>query len=320
MNIKRIHINLLLMLFLVLTGYSQDSEITGYKIEGDEVVFTFDKRQYNKIKSFDGYERDFQDLDIDEVALSGEFNDWSKKGWSMQKVDENIFELRKKLDDFKDKFTWEFKFVVNNFYWVEPSGRNLNSVDTTNWGFNLGVYNLKMFTAHPDENGNLSFRLDGYENAKRIVLSGTFNLWDERSFEMHKIDKGWELTLKVPPDSYEYKFIVDGNWIHDPSNSEKIENEHGSYNSIISIKSKETFFLKGYLHAEKVILAGTFNDWSEDEIEMEKTRDGWKHTETLSGGKHHYKFIVDGEWLVDPENPIMEYDYHGYINSVRMVK
>ena len=320
MNIKRIHINLLLMLFLVITGYGQDSVITGYRIDGDEVVFSFDKRQFDKIKSFDGYERDFQDLDIDEVALSGEFNDWSKEGWNMQKVNENVFELRKKLHDFKDKFAWEFKFVINNLYWVEPSEKNLNSVGTSKWGFNIDVYNLKMFIASPDEKGNLSFRLDGYENAKSVVLSGTFNLWDEKSFEMQKIDEGWELTLKVPPGEYEYKFIVDGNWIHDPCNSEKTENEHGSYNSIISIKSEEQFYLKGYLHAKKVILAGTFNNWSEDEIKMVRTDDGWKHTLTLSSGKHHYKFIVDGEWLVDPENPIKEYDYHGYINSVRMVK
>ena len=32
------------------------------------------------------------------------------------------------------------------------------------------------------------------------------------------------------------------------------------------------------------------------------------------------KFIVDGEWLVDPNNTVKEYDGEGHVNSVVMVK
>ena len=320
MKIKKSHIINFVLLFVMAFGYGQENHIDGYRIDGDEVVFTFDKRQYNRIKSFDGYERDFQDFNVEDVMVSGEFNDWSEKGWKMKRVDENIFELRKKLVDFNDKFTWEFKFVVNNFYWVEPSEEHLNSVRANKWGFDLGVYNLRMFTANPDEDGNLTFSLDGFEDAKSVVVSGTFNLWDDKSFQMDKTEAGWELSISIRPGIYEYKFVVDGNWIDDPCNKQKNENEHGSFNSIVEIKSKETFILNGHLNAQRVILAGSFNNWSEDDYSMVKTENGWEYTVILSGGKHHYKFIVDGEWILDPDNPVKEYDYNWHINSVHMVK
>lgn len=53
---------------------------------------------------------------------------------------------------------------------------------------------------------------------------------------------------------------------------------------------------------------------------MTKTKKGWIFKTKLSGGKYHYKFIVDGKWKLDPNNPIKEYDWDGHINSVKMVK
>ena len=62
------------------------------------------------------------------------------------------------------------------------------------------------------------------------------------------------------------------------------------------------------MDAEKVILSGSFNNWSEDALKMKKTDFGWTLNLTLTGGKHHYKFIVDNEWITDPVNPVKEYD------------
>ncbi len=56
----------------------------------------------------------------------------------------------------------------------------------------------------------------------------------------------------------------------------------------------------------EVILTGSFNNWDEQQLKMKKTDSGWSKTLILPGGKHHYKFIVDGEWKVDPENTVMK--------------
>lgn len=40
---------------------------------------------------------------------------------------------------------------------------------------------------------------------------------------------------------------------------------------------------------------------------MIKTDKGWEFKTQLSKGKYHYKFIVDGNWKLDPKNSIKEF-------------
>ncbi len=302
--------------------HAQKDVFKGYKIENDTVTFRFDVREYSKFTlEHTGQRREFSDFNIEKVAVSGEFNLWSREGWKMEKVNENIYELKKSVYDFNDAFAWEFKYVINDAYWAEPSKRDGNVAKAVKEGHKLrGVYNLKMYTAYPTENGNAYFRLNGFKNAKKVILAGSFNKWNESLFNMKKTDFGWELTLQMKPDIYQYRFIVDGKWMEDPHNPNKTPNEFHEYNSVIDIQQYTTFALIGYPEAKEVILAGSFNDWNESNLKMKKTIDGWIYTLPLSGGKHHYKFIVDGKWMTDPDNPIREYDGFGHINSVYMVK
>lgn len=54
--------------------------------------------------------------------------------------------------------------------------------------------------------------------------------------------------------------------------------------------------------AKDVRLTGSFIDWDEDGIEMEKDSKGtWKATVSLGPGEYQYKFIVDGVWMADPD-------------------
>lgn len=147
-----------------------------------------------------------------------------------------------------------------------------------------------------------------------------YNRWNEHLFKMNKTADGWELTLQLKPNEYQYQFIVDGNWMEDPDNVDKVANEFGEYNSHIDIKKYTTFKLKRYTNAKEVILTGSFNDCNEHEYKMHKMDYGWKYVIQLSGGKYHYKFIVDGQWILDPNNTVKEYDNNGHINSVCMVK
>ncbi|WP_250432587.1 hypothetical protein [Hanstruepera flava] len=312
-----------ILLFLTCTlSISQDKNVLGYKIDGDDIVFVFDTRDYEKATSdSSGSIKDFDDLKIEEVIVSGQFNNWTRDKWQMIKIGDNTFELRKKITDFSNESSWEFKFLINGKYWAEPTDKIANIVPAkTPNGKPLNVYNLKFYTAYQNEDGNACFKLYGYNNAKKVILAGSFNKWDENLFEMNKVGNGWEITLQIKPGSYEYRYIVDGKWIEDPYNPNKVGNEFGEYNSVINISKEVTFELQGFLDAKKVILSGSFNNWSENEPKMKKTDFGWTLTLTLAGGKHHYKFIIDNEWLIDPDNPVKEYDGKGNINSVCMVK
>ena len=53
--------------------------------------------------------------------------------------------------------------------------------------------------------------------------------------------------------------------------------------------------------AREVLLTGSFNQWSENSDPMRRDKTGtWKKVKMLPQGKHQYKFIVDGSWMLDP--------------------
>ena len=86
-----------------------------------------------------------------------------------------------------------------------------------------------------------------------------------------------------------------------------------------SLKGNTTFRLKGYADASIVALAGSFNNWNQSEFILGREGDEWVCRIDLEPGKHAYKFIVDGNWLLDPANSNTEDDDYGVKNSVIIV-
>lgn len=301
---------------LPLVLFAQQPE-KHYYFEEEDVVFVFDLRMYTKeLLGVDALKLDFADLGIQDVALTGQFNHWSKKGWKMTRRDDFTYELRKKIQDFNDAFPLDFRYIINGQYIADPDGQ---VIDQKHFDHNFleDIYQVDLSVFNVSENGNTTFKLKGYTEANEVILAGTFNGWNEHSTKMNRTDDGWELRGDLPPGRYEYKFIVDGEWMHDPANKESVENEHHTRNSVLCVSAKVTFSLQGYPDAEKVILTGSFNGWKEDEIRMDRIGDAWTKSIEICGGKLTYKFIVDGKWMTDPENPVIEDDGHGNKNSVR---
>ena len=80
------------------------------------------------------------------------------------------------------------------------------------------------------------------------------------------------------------------------------------------------FRLKGYPNARVVAVAGSFNDWNQSQVLCGKESDDWICRLDLAPGKYTYKFIIDGDWILDPANPNTEDDERGFTNSVLVVK
>jgi hypothetical protein len=87
-----------------------------------------------------------------------------------------------------------------------------------------------------------------------------------------------------------------------------------------SLKGNTTFRLKGYPNARLVAVAGSFNDWNQSQRLCGKEGDEWVCRIDLAPGKYTYKFIIDGDWILDPENANTEDDERGFTNSVLVVK
>ncbi|MBL4888759.1 MAG: MBL fold metallo-hydrolase [Candidatus Lindowbacteria bacterium] len=83
------------------------------------------------------------------------------------------------------------------------------------------------------------------------------------------------------------------------------------------IRGNEVTFLLDDQDAGMVNVLGTFNHWNLTDGVMERDSKGvWRRTETvLLRGSYDYKYIVDGEWILDPANPDYGKDYRGRYNS-----
>jgi hypothetical protein len=58
-------------------------------------------------------------------------------------------------------------------------------------------------------------------------------------------------------------------------------------------------------NAGTVAWAGEFNAWSPSANPMTRGANGaWSAIVPLPAGEHQYKFVVDGQWVPDPENPV----------------
>lgn len=73
--------------------------------------------------------------------------------------------------------------------------------------------------------------------------------------------------------------------------------------------------------AQNVQLVGDFSDWKpvDDILTQEEGNNIWRGTFPLDPGKHQYKFVVDGEWKIDPHNPEVVINDQGANNSLVIV-
>jgi hypothetical protein len=74
--------------------------------------------------------------------------------------------------------------------------------------------------------------------AKQVSLCGEFNGWASDAAPMKQRQGGlWETTVALAPGRYQYKFVVDGNWIPDPQARESVWNPHGTLNSVVEVRA-----------------------------------------------------------------------------------
>lgn len=70
----------------------------------------------------------------------------------------------------------------------------------------------------------------------------------------------------------------------------------------------------------RVFLAGTFNKWNAQSTHMATDGNGgYAIRLLLTPGKYEYKFVINGEWFVDPTNGHLAPNGVGSLNSVAQV-
>jgi 1,4-alpha-glucan branching enzyme len=81
----------------------------------------------------------------------------------------------------------------------------------------------------------ITFQLEAPQ-AEQVCVVGSFNEWDPMA-NMLGYDEGgrWGCTLALEPGEYEYRFVVDGEWLDDPENLLRRSNGFGTENCILII-------------------------------------------------------------------------------------
>ena len=70
-------------------------------------------------------------------------------------------------------------------------------------------------------------------------------------------------------------------------------------------------------NASEIYVAGDFNDWNSTQLPLRKFKgDIWKKSMKLKPGRYEYKFVVDGDWWTDPQNPDRQATPFGAENSI----
>jgi len=77
-------------------------------------------------------------------------------------------------------------------------------------------------------------------NAIDVCIAGTFNEWKADATPMLLLGNGrWAKELSLPAGCYEYRFVVDGQWVDDPAAKESVTNPFGGVNAILEIRASD---------------------------------------------------------------------------------
>jgi 1,4-alpha-glucan branching enzyme len=75
-----------------------------------------------------------------------------------------------------------------------------------------------------------------HPTATAVAVAGTFNDWRPQATQMVPLGSGqWRKELVLRPGQYEYRFVVDGEWIPDPLAKVSSPNPFGGINSILAV-------------------------------------------------------------------------------------
>jgi 1,4-alpha-glucan branching enzyme len=198
----------------------------------------------------------------------------------------------------------------------------------------LLLISIFAFSAVTYQDGKVLFTFKTNIKATSVFLAGNFNNWSTSAMPMQLVDGVWQIAITLEPGSYQYKYVINGTtWKEDPEAPSYVDDGFGGKNGAFVLTSdyqvnsvggpkktvsknyeinqdrEDTIYVDedGYViirfkaDANRVFIAGDFNGWSDKDTEAYYVEDGvWEAVLELTPGVYEYKFIVDGEWVFDP--------------------
>ena len=81
----------------------------------------------------------------------------------------------------------------------------------------------------------VEFTLDVSE-ATTVLLAADFTGWQQKPLVLSRQRTGiWKLAVTLPTGAYQYRFLVDGQWMDDPACKTRCLNEFGGENCVCRV-------------------------------------------------------------------------------------
>ena len=83
-----------------------------------------------------------------------------------------------------------------------------------------------------------------HPTAASVCVAGCFNDWKPEDKSLHPAGDGrWVKETVLPPGTYQYCLVVDGEWMADPLAKDYVPNPYGGRNSVLKVPSPEATHL-----------------------------------------------------------------------------
>jgi len=82
--------------------------------------------------------------------------------------------------------------------------------------------------------GTMRFSITPTRPARKVALAGDFNKWKPTPMKKGK-NGAFVAVVALKPGTYEYKFLVDDEWVVDSDNPAWAMNPYGTFNSVATV-------------------------------------------------------------------------------------
>ena len=208
--------------------------------------------------------------------------------------------------DYTPTSSGKFNFIFNNNAGAQTADLNLSYTQLTSgqqYWVNGGSGTPNVYALPTVSNGKVTFVYEG--SGSSVKLAGTMNDWS--GVAMTKSGSTFTYTYQLSAGMYEYKFIVDGNWINDPRTPQVTGSDNNNYIQVAGDSSTATKNTVK-LHFQNTAGWGTVcaSAWI-NEGTNSKTVEGW------SWPGQALQKDADGNYLLELEPGLLAGQSLGYL-------
>jgi hypothetical protein len=168
----------------------------------------------------------------DRIFLTGDFVDWRVDALQMTLAQAGDF----RTTVYLPKGVYEYKYYdpATSEYIEDPENpyRKANTFGTLNSMLLLGENPPQSPIV---DRGGVTFILYN-EDAETIEVAGNFTNWQRVVMFRNPEDPAmWGVRYPLPPGTYHYKYVINGEWGTDPENYSPVDDGNGNKNSTFTI-------------------------------------------------------------------------------------